>query len=140
MPPQSTMQLHMRRSILSVPCPLHGVRLGTAQQGASPRPLCSGCGTTAEPRCYCWRGMGGSLEKRLAHDEKCSTMAWEQRGPQTYYYRSVRRNGHVMKDYVGTGPLAALSAARMPNARPSVTLRPRPGARNNQPWTPLTGR
>ena len=38
-------------------------------------------------------------------------MAWEQRGSQTYYYRSVRRNGHVMKDYVGTGPLAALSAA-----------------------------
>jgi hypothetical protein len=38
-------------------------------------------------------------------------MAWEQRGSQTYYYRSVRRHGHVTKDYVGTGPLAALSAA-----------------------------
>jgi hypothetical protein len=38
-------------------------------------------------------------------------MAWEQRGPQTYYYRSVRRQGRVTKDYLGTGPLAALSAA-----------------------------
>ena len=38
-------------------------------------------------------------------------MAWEQRGTQRYYYRSVRRNGHVTKDYLGTGPLAALSAA-----------------------------
>jgi hypothetical protein len=38
-------------------------------------------------------------------------MAWEQRGPQTYYYRSVRRNGHVTKLYLGTGPLAERYAA-----------------------------
>jgi hypothetical protein len=38
-------------------------------------------------------------------------MAWERRGSQTYYYRSVRRNGRVTKDYLGTGPLAALYAA-----------------------------
>jgi hypothetical protein len=38
-------------------------------------------------------------------------MAWEQRGSQTYYYRSVRRNGRVTKDYLGTGTLAALFAA-----------------------------
>lgn len=38
-------------------------------------------------------------------------MAWEQRGPQTYYYRSVRRDGRVTKDYLGTGPLAELYAA-----------------------------
>jgi hypothetical protein len=38
-------------------------------------------------------------------------MAWEQRGPQTYYYRSVRRNGRVTKEYLGTGPLVALYAA-----------------------------
>ena len=50
-------------------------------------------------------------EGRLAHDERCSTMAWEQRGSQTYYYRSIRRNGRVMKEYRGIGPLAALSAA-----------------------------
>jgi hypothetical protein len=37
-------------------------------------------------------------------------MAWEQRGSHTYYYRSVRRDGHVTKDYRGTGPLAALYA------------------------------
>jgi hypothetical protein len=38
-------------------------------------------------------------------------MAWEQRGPQTYYYRSVRRQGRVTKEYVGTGPLSVLVAA-----------------------------
>ena len=38
-------------------------------------------------------------------------MAWEQRGPHAYYYRSVRRHGHVTKDYLGIGPLAELSAA-----------------------------
>jgi hypothetical protein len=38
-------------------------------------------------------------------------MAWEQRGSHTYYYRSVRRNGRVTKEYLGTGPLAALSVA-----------------------------
>ena len=38
-------------------------------------------------------------------------MAWEQRGPQTYYYRSIGRHGRVTKDYLGTGPLAELSAA-----------------------------
>jgi len=38
-------------------------------------------------------------------------MAWEQRGPQTYYYRSIRRHGRVTKDYLGTGPLAEFCAA-----------------------------
>ena len=38
-------------------------------------------------------------------------MAWEQRGTQTYYYRSVRRHGHITKEYLGTGPLAVLYAA-----------------------------
>src|SRR5262245_31414613 len=38
-------------------------------------------------------------------------MAWEQRGSQTYYYRSIRRHGRVTKDYLGAGLLAELSAA-----------------------------
>jgi len=38
-------------------------------------------------------------------------MAWEQRGPHTYYYRSIRRHGRVTKDYLGTGPLAEFCAA-----------------------------
>jgi hypothetical protein len=50
-------------------------------------------------------------QRRLAHNTKCSTMAWEQRGSQTYYYRSIRRHGRVTKDYLGTGPLADLYAA-----------------------------
>ena len=39
-------------------------------------------------------------------------MAWEQRGTHTYYYRSVRRNGRVTKEYLGTGLRAAHSAAQ----------------------------
>ena len=38
-------------------------------------------------------------------------MSWIQRGPHTYYYRSVRHGGRVTKEYLGTGPLAELAAA-----------------------------
>jgi hypothetical protein len=38
-------------------------------------------------------------------------MAWERRETRTYYYRSVRTNGQVTKEYVGTGLLAELAAA-----------------------------
>ena len=55
----------------------------------------------------------------LAHEERCSTMAWEQRGTQTYYYRSVRRNGGVTKEYLGTGPLTALCCRGGSPARPA---------------------
>jgi hypothetical protein len=37
-------------------------------------------------------------------------MGWEQRGGRSYYYRSRRVGGRVVKDYVGTG-LAAEQAA-----------------------------
>lgn len=35
-------------------------------------------------------------------------MAWEQRGAQTYYYRSVKRGGRVHKVYMGKGPFVAM--------------------------------
>src|SRR5687768_16820961 len=38
-------------------------------------------------------------------------MSWAQRGPHTYYYRSVRHGGRVTKEYLGTGLLAELAAA-----------------------------
>ena len=38
-------------------------------------------------------------------------MPWAQRGPHTYYYRSVRHGRHVTKEYLGTGLLADLAAA-----------------------------
>ena len=49
-------------------------------------------------------------KRHLAHDERRSTIAWEQRGSQTYYDRSVRRHGMSRKEYIGTGPLAALGS------------------------------
>jgi hypothetical protein len=37
-------------------------------------------------------------------------MAWDRREGRAYYYRSVRENGRVRRQYVGTGPLAELAA------------------------------
>jgi hypothetical protein len=39
-------------------------------------------------------------------------MAWERRKGGLFYYRSLRINGRVKKQYVGKGPMAEL-AARM---------------------------
>jgi hypothetical protein len=38
-------------------------------------------------------------------------MAWEQRGNGRYYYRSYKRGGRVVKEYIGTDATAALIAA-----------------------------
>ena len=38
-------------------------------------------------------------------------MAWEHRGDRTYYYRSRKVAGRVVKEYIGAGPTAALIAA-----------------------------
>jgi len=37
-------------------------------------------------------------------------MAWETRSGRPYFYHSARVDGRVVKDYVGTGPLAELAA------------------------------
>lgn len=37
-------------------------------------------------------------------------MPWEQRGNQTYYYRSKRVGGRVVKEYLGGGVLGMLAA------------------------------
>jgi hypothetical protein len=38
-------------------------------------------------------------------------MPWVHRGKQSYYYRSLRRNGKVVRQYVGKGEAAAEEAA-----------------------------
>src|SRR5262245_44971240 len=38
-------------------------------------------------------------------------MPWHQQGTRTYYYRSVRIDGHPVRRYVGAGPAAELAAA-----------------------------
>jgi hypothetical protein len=43
-------------------------------------------------------------------------MAWEQRGDRTYYYRSRKIGGRVVKEYVGGG-LAGVLAERADNAQ-----------------------
>jgi hypothetical protein len=37
-------------------------------------------------------------------------VAWERRGGGSYFYRSVRREGRVRKEYWGTGRLGELAA------------------------------
>jgi hypothetical protein len=37
-------------------------------------------------------------------------VAWEERSGRRYYYRSVRRGGSVVKEYLGTGPVAEATA------------------------------
>ena len=55
-----------------------------------------------------------SLMERMAEagqQQTCSTMAWEQRGSHSYYYRKERSGGRVRSIYVGRGDIAELSAA-----------------------------
>ena len=33
-------------------------------------------------------------------------MAWQQRGTKRYLYRSVKQQGRVIRQYLGTGPVA----------------------------------
>src|SRR5687767_8129111 len=37
-------------------------------------------------------------------------MAWVKRGERSYFYRSVRSQGRVTKEYYGTGPAGQLAA------------------------------
>ena len=43
-------------------------------------------------------------------------MAWETRGTRTYYYRSRKISGRVVKEYIGGG-LAGMLAEREDEAR-----------------------
>ena len=39
-------------------------------------------------------------------------MGWETRRNRTYYYRSRKVGGRVIKEYIGAGPLAELAATQ----------------------------
>jgi hypothetical protein len=43
-------------------------------------------------------------------------MGWDQRGAKRYLYHSVKRQGRVIREYVGTGPLAEQRAYRQTEA------------------------
>ncbi len=44
-------------------------------------------------------------------------MAWERRRNGTYYYRTHKMQGRVVKEYIGTGALAEVAAERDALAR-----------------------
>lgn len=44
-------------------------------------------------------------------------MAWERRRNGTYYYRTRKVQGRVIKEYVGIGPVAEIAAERDALAR-----------------------
>ncbi len=44
-------------------------------------------------------------------------MSWEVRDGRRYYYRAVRRKDRVVKEYIGIGPAADLSARLDASAR-----------------------
>lgn len=44
-------------------------------------------------------------------------MAWERRRNGTYNYRTRKEQGRVVKDYIGTGPVADVAAERDTLAR-----------------------
>src|SRR5262245_15183044 len=39
-------------------------------------------------------------------------MAWERKGRRKYYYRAFKKNGKVVRQYLGSGPQAERAAAQ----------------------------
>jgi predicted negative regulator of RcsB-dependent stress response len=52
----------------------------------------------------CSRGVRSKRGSRLT----CSTMAWEQRGTTSYYYKKEREGSRVRSVYVGRGEVAQM--------------------------------
>jgi hypothetical protein len=51
------------------------------------------------------------LCKREGVTQKVEKLSWEQRGTSgRYYTRSRREGGHIIREYVGSGPIAELMA------------------------------
>ena len=50
-------------------------------------------------------------------------MAWERRGKQRFYYRSIKVRGRVKKIYFGKGPEAELAALAVERRREERTRR-----------------
>ena len=64
-------------------------------------------------------------------------MGWEQRRGRCYYYRSVRQGARVTKEYLGSGPAAALAASIEARQREERAQRRRRAAEERARWADL---
>ena len=64
-------------------------------------------------------------------------MGWEQRRSRSYYYRSVRSEGRVTKEYLGSGPAADMAATIDARQREQRTARRRRAAEERARWADL---
>jgi hypothetical protein len=66
-------------------------------------------------------------------------MAWETRRGRLYYYRAVRREGWVQKEYLGSGRVALLIAGLEGIEREQRTLKREQLEFERQRWAALEG-
>src|SRR5688572_14077483 len=79
-----------------------------------------------------------SKSTRPAHAGMCrTTMAWEQRGNRSYYYRSVRVGTRVTKEYAGGGLMGTLAEQFEAERREQRAYEQAHAARERQLWAEL---
>lgn len=64
-------------------------------------------------------------------------MAWEQRGNRTYYYRSVRVGGRVVKEYAGGGLMGLMGAEFEEDRREQRAMEQRRVRAERERWSDL---
>jgi hypothetical protein len=61
-------------------------------------------------------------------------VAWEREGNRSYYYRSVRRRGHVVRECLGCGLEARLAAAIVQQRRQRQQAARQARRAAQEPW------